>query len=91
MIIIANTQGNMKSMARTYEKGQRIFVAPVKNAKLSPRNSALEPYIGRPGTVIDVYWIYMGAGLRNFHIYKVRIDNEDKEIVLHDDEIKASL
>ena len=76
-------------MAGAYEKGQKVVVEPVKNHELSPRDSALELYAGEIGTIIDVYWISMGAGAKNIYVYTVRIENEDKEIVVHEDEIRA--
>ena len=76
-------------MVNVFKKGQRVTVGPANNQNLTPRDSALEPYVGRAGTVMDIYWINIGAGSRNFHVYKVRIDNEDEEIVVHEDEIKG--
>ncbi len=76
-------------MTGTYEKGQRVLVEPVKNRELSPRDSTLESYRGEIGTIVDVHWLNMGASARNIYIYTVRIDNEGKEIVLHEDELKV--
>ena len=76
-------------MDGTYVIGQRVLVEKAKDQDLSARDAALESYAGKIGTIIDAYWINMGASARNFYIYTVRIENEDKEIVLHEDEIKT--
>jgi len=76
-------------MVGAYEKGQKVLVEPVKNHELSPRDSALELYTGKIGTIIDVYWISMGSGVKNIYVYTVRIEKEDNEIVVHEDEIRA--
>jgi hypothetical protein len=78
-------------MAGTYEKGQRVSIKPVRNQNASSRDSTLGSYAGKIGTIVDVYWINMGAGTQNFNIYTVRLENEDKDIVVHEDEIKAYL
>jgi len=78
-------------MADTYEKGQKVSIKPMGNKHASSRDSTLGSYAGKIGTIIDVYWINMGAGTQNFHVYTVRLENEDKDIVVHEDEIKAYL
>ena len=78
-------------MTDTYKKGQKVSIEPAKNQQLSARDSALELYRGKIGKIVDAYWINMGTNARTFYLYSVRIDNEGKEIVVHEDEIKALL
>ena len=78
-------------MAPTYEKGQQIVVRPVNNQNLSPRDSDLEPYSGQRGIVTDYYWISLDRGVRTFYIYNVRISDNHKQVVLHEDEIQPYL
>lgn len=75
-------------MAPKYEIGQKVIIAPVKNQKLSPRDSDIESYAGQIGEVIDYYWISPNTG-EMFYIYTVRMDTDRKEVVLHEDELGA--
>ena len=75
-------------MAPKYEIGQKVIIAPVKNQRLSPRDSDLEPYAGQIGEIIDYYWISPNTG-EMFYIYTVRMDTDRKEVVLHEDELGA--
>jgi hypothetical protein len=75
-------------MAPKYEIGQKVIVAPVKNPRLSPRDSDVEPYAGTIGEVIDYHWISPNTG-EMFYIYTVRMDTDRKEVVLHEDELGA--
>ena len=74
-------------MAPKYEIGQEVIVTPVKNQQLSPRDSDIEAYAGRSGKVTDYYWISTGSG-EAFYIYTVRLEADDKDIVLHEDEMQ---
>ncbi len=76
-------------MAPKYMKGQKVTIVPAKNQPLSPRDSGIEPYIGQSGEVTDYYWMRPGTGETVFCIYKVRIGNSKKEIVVHEDEMEA--
>jgi hypothetical protein len=73
-----------------YSKGQAVIIMPIKNKHLGPKDYRLEPYKGMIAEVADYYWIDMGSGVpRICYIYRVRISDENKEIVVHEDEIKA--
>ena len=50
-------------MSARFEKGQKVVVRKVKKEHLSPRDSALEPYVGQIGTVNNYYWITLSRGL----------------------------
>ena len=78
------------SMAAKYQTGQKVTITPVKNQHLSPRDSDIEPYAGKVGKVIDYYWICPSTG-EVFYIYTVRIETDQKEVVLHEDELEAYL
>ena len=75
-------------MSARFEKGQRVVVRKVKKRHLSPRDSSLEPYEGQVGTVNNYYWITLSRG-NIVYLYTVRIGADQKEIVLHEDEIHA--
>jgi len=76
-------------MGTRYVKGQKVIIESIKNQHLSLRGSALELYAGKSGTIIDFYWINVGRGTRDFYIYTVRIETGHKEIIVHEDELKA--
>ena len=76
------------SMAPKYEIEQKVVIKPVKNQHLSPRDSDLEPYAGQIGKVTDYYWISSNSG-EVFYIYTVRMETDNKEVVLHEDELEA--
>jgi len=73
-------------MAPKYEIGQKVIIAPVKNQRLSPRDSDIEPYAGQVGEVIDYYWIRPNAS-EVFYIYTARMETDRMEIALHEDEL----
>ncbi|MFC1862236.1 hypothetical protein ACFLT4_03045 [Chloroflexota bacterium] len=75
-------------MSPKYEVGQKVVVAPPSN-QLSARDSNLELYAGQSGQVTDCHWIDKDRGAEVFYIYTVRIDTDNKEVVLHEDELKA--
>ena len=75
-------------MAPKYEIGQKVIITPAENQHLSPRDSDIGAYAGRSGKVTDYYWISTGSG-EAFYIYTVRLEADDKDIVLHEDEIQA--
>lgn len=75
-------------MASKYEKGQKVIITPAQYEHLSPRDSDIGAYAGRNGKVIDYYWISTVTG-EAFYIYAVRLEADDKDIVLHEDEMQA--
>ncbi len=75
-------------MAAKYEKGQKVVITPVADGRLSPRDSDIVAYAGRSGKVIDYYWISTGRG-EAFYMYTVRVESDNADIVLHEDEIQA--
>jgi hypothetical protein len=76
-------------MAPKYQIGQKVIITPVKTQQLSPRDAALEPYAGQIGKVADYYWISLGSGGGVFYIYTVLMEADQKELVVHEDELEA--
>ena len=77
-------------MVAKYQTGQKVIITPVKNTHLSPRDSNMEHYESKIGKVIDYYWICPNTG-EVFYIYTVRIETDQKEVVVHEDELEAYL
>ena len=76
-------------MSARFEKGQKVVVRTVKKKEhLFPRDSSLEPYEGQIGTVDNYYWISPSRG-NTVYLYTVRIGSDEKEIVLHEDELQT--
>jgi ribosomal protein L21E len=75
-------------MAAKYDIGQKVIIKPPSN-RLSPRDSALRRYLGQSGEVMNYYWISLGRGANAFYIYTVRVEDDQKEVVLHEDELEA--
>jgi hypothetical protein len=75
-------------MEPKYKLGQEVTIKLVKNQASSARESDIGLYAGQHGIVSDFYWIQPNMG-GVFYIYTVKIGDGDKEIVLHEDEIKA--
>lgn len=76
-------------MKARYKKGQRVTIVPPKSQTASPRDAAIEPYLGHSGKIVDYYWIQPGTKV--FYIYTIRIGDSKKEIVVHEDEIEAHI
>ena len=75
-------------MEPKYKLGQKVIIKPVKNQLSSVRESDVGQYAGQSGIVTDYYWIRPSAG-EVFFVYTVKIGDSEKEIVLHEDEMKA--
>lgn len=76
-------------MAAQYKKGQKVIIIPVETQHLSPRVSAIEAYAGQSGIVTDFYWMNLHTGVPDFYIYTVRMEKDDEEVVVYEDELKA--
>jgi hypothetical protein len=75
-------------MGPKYQIGQKVIVKKIKTEPPSARDSDIGQYAGQRGTVTNYYWINPRAS-EVFYIYTVRIGTDYKEIVLHEDEMKA--
>ena len=85
-----STEVDLKSvMTARYKKGQKVTIVPAKSQRLSPRDAAIEPYIGQSGKIVDYHWICPGTDI--FYIYTVRIGDSKSEVVVHEDEIEAHI
>jgi hypothetical protein len=78
-------------MASHYRRGQKVVIVPAKNQALSPRDSKIEPYAGRTGVIADYYWLDVPTGDKQVFIYTVKMKDEDKEVVVYEDEIRSFL
>ncbi len=74
-------------MPAVYEIGEEVLIKPVKKQSLSLRESTLTTYTGQTGKVINYHWIVPPTG-EVFYLYTVLVDNDNKEIVLYEDEIQ---
>ena len=74
-------------MEAKYQIGQKVTITPVKARALSPRDATLEPYAGEVGKVTDYYWVSPSNGKETFFIYTVRMETDQKEVVVHEDEV----
>ena len=77
------------AMAPKYEVGQKVAIKLTKSKQLSPRDANLKQFIGKSGEITDYHWISMDRGVNVFYLYTVRIGDEKKEVVLHEDELIA--
>ncbi len=77
-------------MAQRYVVGQEVRVKLVRSPTSSPRDSSIEPYAGKVGKITNYYWIRPPVG-GVFYTYMVRFEVDGKQIVLHEDEIEASM
>ncbi len=76
-------------MTSKYSKGSKVLVMPVEQPH-SLRDAELTPYVGKSGVIINCYSIQRDREV--FYLYTVRMDDEEKkEIVLHEDELKPGL
>jgi hypothetical protein len=73
-----------------FNNGQEVVVKPVDLRSASTRDSTLEHFTGKVGRVVDSFWISPEAG-KTFYLYRVRFPGTNKELVLHEDEIKSLL
>ena len=75
-------------MAPRYKVGQKVIITPAKNQSLSTRDYDIGPYAGKTGEVTDYYWVSLGMGTEVLYTYMVRLEDSNKEIVLHEDELE---
>jgi hypothetical protein len=74
-------------MGPKFAIGQRVIVHPVNEQGLTQRDSDLMNYAGQMGQVANFYSISPSAG-QIFHMYKVRIGPQKREIVVYEDEME---
>ena len=75
-------------MEPKYQIGQKVIVKKIKTKSPSARDSDIGQYANQSGIVTDYYRISPNRG-EFFYVYTVRIGTDHKEIVLHEDEMKA--
>jgi hypothetical protein len=79
-----------KAMGPKYVIGQKVVIHPVSEKGFTQRESDVTTYAGQVGQVSDFYSISPSAG-QIFHMYKVRVGPQKKEIVVYEDEMEACL
>jgi hypothetical protein len=71
-----------------YQVRQKVVIRPSASQSPDPRGSTLDKYAGQVGTIIDYYWVSTHlSGI--FYIYSVKVGPDNKEIVVHEDEIEG--
>ena len=77
-------------MGPKYSIGQKVIIHPVSEKGLTQRESEVSAYAGQVGQVSNFYSISPSAG-QIFHMYKIRVGTQRKEIVVYEDEMEAKL
>ncbi len=75
-----------------YKLGQQVTITrPPSSPAVSMRDCTLEPYIGHTGRVKKYYWIGPRTGdVFYLYVIAVKINDREKEIILHEDEIEMT-
>jgi len=76
-----------------FKLGQQVRITkPVDCTSASIRDCTLEPYIGRTGCICKFFWIGPRPGEIFFvYLVSVRINEGEKHIILHEDEMELIL
>ena len=74
-------------MEPKYKIGQEVKVRKLKSQSSDVRDSGISQYANQTGIVTNYYFIRPNWG-DVFYIYTVKIGDGQKDIVLHEDEIK---
>ena len=77
-------------MRPKYAIGQKVIIQPVTEKVPTRRENDINLLAGQVGEISNYYWISPRTG-QVFYIYNVRVDDERKEVVVHEDEIEACL
>ena len=75
-------------MEPKYKIGQKVMVKKLKSQSSDVRDSGVSQYANQTGIVTNYYFIRPDWG-EVFYIYTVKIGDGQKDIVLHEDEIKS--
>jgi hypothetical protein len=76
-------------MASHYQRGQKVIIVPTREQALTPRDAKIEPFVGRSGVITDYYWIDAPIGNDRVYIYTIKMKEENKEVVVYEDEIRS--
>ena len=74
-------------MEPKYKTGQKVTVRKLKSNLSALRDGEISQYANETGIVTNYYFICPHWG-KVFYIYTVQIGQGQKDIVLHEDEIK---
>ena len=70
-----------------YGKNQKVIITPVQE-QMTSIETGMQKYAGKICQVLDYYWVEIGRG-DVFYVYTVQVEEDKKEIVLHEDELKT--
>jgi hypothetical protein len=79
-----------RAVGPKYAIGQKVIIHPVDEKGLTQRETDVTSFSGQIGQIANFYSISPTAG-QIFHIYKVRVGKDKKEIVVYEDEMEANL
>ena len=74
-------------MEPKFKIGQKVTVRKLKSDSSVLRDGVISKHANRTGTVTNYYFISPHWG-EVFYIYTVQIDQGQKDVALHEDEIK---
>ena len=75
-------------MEPKYRIGQKVIVKKLKSQSSDVRDSEISQYANQAGIVTNYYFVRPNWG-EVFYTYTVKIGDGQKDIVLHEDEIKS--
>ena len=75
-------------MAPRFQTGQKVIINPANVASASLRDSELQQYVGQTGEVKDYYWIELDRRINIFYVYTIYMEQSNKHLVLHEDELE---
>jgi hypothetical protein len=85
--IIHNTFSRSNTLEPKFKIGQKVTVRKLKADKSELRDSTINKYVNKTGIITNYYFISPRWG-EVFYIYTVQIGQGQKDVALHEDEIK---
>lgn len=85
--IIHNTFFRGNTLEPKFKIGQKVTVRKLKSDLSALRDNTISKYTNKTGIVTNYYFISPRWG-EVFYIYTVQIGQGQKDVVLHEDEIK---
>jgi len=77
-------------MAPRFQIGQKVSISP-SSVDVTAREAELQSLAGFTGEIKDFYWLEMDRGVNLFYVYTVRVEQGNRELVLHEDELEPAL
>ncbi len=75
-------------MEPKYKIGQKVTVRKLKSTSPALKDAEISQYANETGIVTNYYFMSPNWG-KVFYIYTIQIGEDQKDIVLHEDEIKS--